>query len=215
MAKNEPVSPGHHAILIGIGTYPAEYKASLKGCVRDKQQIRSLLEQQPFHINIQTLTAMQTSDSSTTGPVEHPATLLTYDNVIKAFSELADVAQSGDYIYIHSSGHGARMTPETTKPFSNQHTGDLTLVLLGGENGDEVKPLGGYKLAVYLNAMVEKRLVVTLALDCCFAASVYCLDRPNIRFLRTGPGLASAYFADKSLSEQDKEATGSEYRDSL
>ncbi|PNP61448.1 hypothetical protein FNYG_13843 [Fusarium nygamai] len=213
MAENQSVSPGHHAILIGIDAYPAEYKASLKGCVRDTQQIRSLLEQQPFYINIQTLTATQSSDSSTTGPVEHPASLPTYDNVIKAFRELADAAQSGDYIYIHYSGHGTRMTPKTTKPFSNQHTGDLALALLGGENGDEVKPLGGYKLAVYLNAMVEKRLVVTLVLDCCFAASIYRLDRPDIRFLRTDPDLASAYFADKSLSEQDKEATGSEYRD--
>jgi hypothetical protein len=66
---------------------------------------------------------------------------------------------------------------------SNQHTGDLALALLGGENGDEVKPLGRYKLAVYLNAMVEKRLVVTLVLDCFFAASIYRLDRPDIRFL--------------------------------
>ncbi|KAF5534791.1 caspase [Fusarium napiforme] len=213
MAEKQSFSHGHHAILIGIDTYPAEYKASLKGCVRDTQQIRSLLEQQPFQINIQTLTASQSSDSSTTGPVEHPASLPTYDNVIKAFRELADAAQSGDYIYIHYSGHGTRMTPKTTKPFSNQHTGDLALALLGGENGDEVKPLGGYKLAVYLNAMVEKRLVVTLVLDCCFAASIYRLDRPHIRFLRTDPDLASAYFADKSMSEKDNEATGSEYRD--
>ncbi|KAF5626319.1 caspase [Fusarium tjaetaba] len=199
MAEKKSVSPGHHAILVGIDTYPAEYKASLKGCVRDTQQIRSLLEQQPFHINIQTLTATQSSDSSTTGPVEHPASLPTYDNVLRAFRDLADAAQSGDYIYIHYSGHGTRMTPKTTKPFSNQHTGDLALALLGVENGDEVKPLGGYKLAVYLNAMVEKRLVVTLVLDCCFAASIYRMDRPDIRFLRTDPDLAAAYFAEQKL----------------
>ncbi|EXL93782.1 caspase domain-containing protein [Fusarium oxysporum II5] len=212
MAEKRSVSPKHHAILIGIDAYPDKYKSSLKGCVRDTQQIRSLLEQQPFHINIQTLTATQSSDSSITGPVEDSAALPTYDNVIKAFRDLTCAAQSGDYIYIHYSGHGTRIAP-TAKAFSNQHTGDLALALLGGENGDEVRPLGGYKLAVALNAMVVKGLVVTLVLDCCFAASIYRLDRTDIRFLRIDPELASAYFADKSLAEQDEETPDSDYRD--
>ncbi|KAL5610374.1 hypothetical protein FOVSG1_005055 [Fusarium oxysporum f. sp. vasinfectum] len=212
MAEKQSVSPKHHAILIGIDAYPDKYKSSLKGCVRDTQQIRSLLEQQPFHINIQTLTATQSSDSSITGPVEDSAALPTYDNVIKAFRDLTCAAQSGDYIYIHYSGHGTRIAP-TAKAFSNQHTGDLALALLGGENGDEVRPLGGYKLAVALNAMVVKGLVVTLVLDCCFAASIYRLDRTDIRFLRIDPELASAYFADKSLAEQDEETPDSDYRD--
>ncbi|RKL17078.1 hypothetical protein BFJ70_g14760 [Fusarium oxysporum] len=212
MAEKQSVSPKHHAILIGIDAYPDKYKSSLKGCVRDTQQIRSLLEQQPFHINIQTLTATQSSDSSITGPVEDSAALPTYDNVIKAFRDLNCAAQSGDYIYIHYSGHGTRIAP-TAKAFSNQHTGDLALALLGGENGDEVRPLGGYKLAVALNAMVVKGLVVTLVLDCCFAASIYRLDRTDIRFIRIDPELASAYFADKSLAEQDAETPDSDYRD--
>ncbi|RKK71026.1 hypothetical protein BFJ69_g11297 [Fusarium oxysporum] len=212
MTEKQSVSPKHHAILIGIDAYPDKYKSSLKGCVRDTQQIRSLLEQQPFHINIQTLTATQSSDSSIAGPVEDSAALPTYDNVIKAFRDLTCAAQSGDYIYIHYSGHGTRIAP-TAKAFSNQHTGDLALALLGGENGDEVRPLGGYKLAVALNAMVVKGLVVTLVLDCCFAASIYRLDRTDIRFLRIDPELASAYFADKSLAEQDEETPDSDYRD--
>ncbi|KAF4423138.1 caspase [Fusarium acutatum] len=212
MANNQSISSKHHAILIGIDAYPEKYKSSLKGCVRDTQQIRSLLEQQPFQINIQTLTATQSSDSSITKPVEDPASLPTDDNVIKAFRDLTCAAQSGDYIYIHYSGHGTRIAP-TAKAFSNQHTGDLALALLGGENGDEVRPLGGYRLAVSLNAMVVKGLVVTLVLDCCFAASIYRLDRPDIRFLRIDPDLASAYFADKNLSEEDEETPDSDYRD--
>ncbi|KAF4502351.1 caspase [Fusarium agapanthi] len=212
MAENQSASPRYHVILIGIDAYPAKYKSSLKGCVRDTQQIRSLLEQQAFHINIQTLTATQSSDSSITGPVEDPATLPTDENVIRAFRSLTDAAQPGDYIYIHYSGHGTRIAP-TTKAFSNQHTGDLALALLSGEDGDEVRPLGGYRLAVSLNAMVLKGLVVTLVLDCCFAASIYRLDRPDIRFLRIDPDLASAYFADKNSSEQDEETPNSDYRD--
>ncbi|QGI98466.1 hypothetical protein CEK26_011535 [Fusarium fujikuroi] len=159
-----------------------------------------------------TLTATQSSDSSITGPVEDPASLPTDDNVIKAFRDLTSAAQPGDYIYIHYSGHGTRIAP-TAKAFSNQHTGDLALALLGGENGNEVRPLGGYRLAVSLNAMVLKGLVVTLVLDCCFAASIYRLDRRDIRFLRIDPDLASAYFADKDLSEQDEETPNSGYRD--
>ncbi|KAI1049131.1 hypothetical protein LB506_004570 [Fusarium annulatum] len=212
MAEKKFVSPKHHAILIGIDAYPEKYNSSLKGCVRDTQQIGSLLQQQPFHINIQTLTATQSSDSSITGPVEDPASLPTDDNVIKAFRDLTSAAQPGDYIYIHYSGHGTRIAP-TAKAFSNQHTGDLALALLGGENGNEVRPLGGYRLAVSLNAMVLKGLVVTLVLDCCFAASIYRLDRRDIRFLRIDPDLASAYFADKDLFEQDEETPDSGYRD--
>jgi hypothetical protein len=212
MAEKESVSSKHYAILIGIDAYPDKYKSSLKGCVRDTQQIRSLLEQQPFHINIQTFTATQDFEGSTTGPVEDPTLLPTYDNVTKAFRDLTSVALSGDYVYIHYSGHGTRIAP-TAKPFSNQHTGDLALALLGGEYGDEVKPLGGHRLALALNAMVLKGLVVTLVLDCCFAASIYRLDRSDIRFLQIDPELASAYFADNTLSEEDGEKPDSDYRD--
>ncbi|KAM0197385.1 hypothetical protein ACHAPI_004845 [Fusarium lateritium] len=34
-----------------------------------------------------------------------------------------------------------------------------------------------------LNALVLKKVLVTVVLDCCFAASIYRLDRPNIRFM--------------------------------
>ncbi|KAF4958831.1 hypothetical protein FGADI_2175 [Fusarium gaditjirri] len=211
MAEKQPVSLKHHAILIGIDAYPEE-EESLKGCVRDTQHIRSLLEQQPFHINIQTFTATKSSDSSITGPVEDSAALPTYDNIVKAFGALPHAAQSGDYIYIHYSGHGTRIAP-TTKASSNQHTGDLALVLLRGENGDQIRLLGGYKLAGLLNGMVLKGLIVTVVLDCCFAASIYRLDRTGTRFLRVDPEVASAYFAEKSLSWQDAEAPDSDYRD--
>ncbi|EYB24434.1 hypothetical protein FG05_11998 [Fusarium graminearum] len=66
--------------------------------------------------------------------------------------------------------------------FSDYGTGDLALGLLS-RDATRVQPLGGQLLAILLNAMVTKGLVVTLVLDCCFAASIYRLERKNVRFL--------------------------------
>lgn len=66
--------------------------------------------------------------------------------------------------------------------FSDYGTGDLALGLLS-RDATRAQPLGGQLLAILLNAMVTKGLVVTLVLDCCFAASIYRLERKNVRFL--------------------------------
>ncbi|KAF4343932.1 caspase [Fusarium beomiforme] len=181
-------------------------------CVRDTQHIRSLLEQQPFPVEVQIFTATESSEANTPGPIEDRAIWPTYNNITGALRAIPSRAQAGDYIYIHYSGHGTRIAP-TGKPFSNRHTGDLALALLGGENGDEVSPLGGFALAGILNGMVTKGLIVTLVLDCCFAASIFRLDRSDVRFLRIDPELASAYFDQNDSAEENEDAAGSGYRD--
>ena len=92
-------------------------------------------------------------------------------------------AQPGDFIYIHYSGHGTRLDP--CFDFSNQSTGDLALVLLD-EDGSRERTLPAPRLAYLLNSMVDKALVITLVLDCCFSASVYRDGDPNIRYLSCG-----------------------------
>ncbi|KIL88012.1 hypothetical protein FAVG1_08894 [Fusarium avenaceum] len=169
--------PTHHAILIGINDYQVR---PLRGCVRDVQKIRSYLESQSIPINIQTFTATQSSDAET-GPVEEPSLWPTYSNVTAALRGLAARTKLGHCVYIHFSGHGTRK--EAVSKFSNESTGDLALVLLDGENARKTRDYGGHQLAMALNAMVRKGVTVTVVLDCCFAASIYRLDRPNIRFM--------------------------------
>ncbi|KAF4439493.1 Pfs domain-containing protein [Fusarium austroafricanum] len=193
----------HYAILIGINAYPDK---PLKGCVRDVQHIESLLEKQLFPIATQVFTATANAEG---GLIEDRKFWPTYNNVTAALRDIVLRAQPGGYVYIHYSGHGTRLSPESK--YSNTHTGDLALALLG-DDGCSVRPLGGHKLAIALNALVAKGLVVTVVLDCCFAASIYRLDRSNVRCIRVSPEVTDAYYADSKLALQEN-APGSDYRD--
>lgn len=92
-------------------------------------------------------------------------------------------AQPGDFIYIHYSGHGTKVDPDYE--FSSQSIEDLALILLD-EDGSRVRKLFGPRLAGLLKPMVDKALVITLVLDCCFSTSVYRNSDPNVRYLSCG-----------------------------
>ena len=162
----------HYAILIGINAYP---DSPLESCVRDVQKIKEYLESKLPSVGIQTLTA-----SSSDTPLEHPESWPTCRNVTSALEMVTSRAQPGDFIYIHYSGHGTRLGPYYER--SNQSTGDLALVLLD-EDGSRAMSLPGPRLADLLKSMVDKTLVITLVLDCCFSASVYRDRDPNVRYL--------------------------------
>ncbi|ERF75188.1 hypothetical protein EPUS_08858 [Endocarpon pusillum Z07020] len=164
--------PTHHAILIGIDAYPNN---PLRSCVRDVQKIKECLESKINSLDIQTLTA-----SSGGSPFEHPESWPTLRNVTLVLEKATSLAETGDFIYIHYSGHGTRRKPRFNR--SNQSTGDLALVLLDEDPSREVC-LQGAVLAHLLKAMVDKGLVVTVVLDCCFSASVYRSGSPNVRYL--------------------------------
>ncbi|KAM0230815.1 hypothetical protein ACHAP5_011259 [Fusarium lateritium] len=174
MTDRKPSLPAHYALLIGINAYREK---PLEGCVRDVQCIKSLLEQQSFPIDIQIFTATPSSLGDKSCIDEDRAYWPTYRNVTKALESLAERTNRGDCVYIHYSGHGTYMP--IVNNFTNHHTGDLALALLNGENGDSTRPFGGHRMAIALNAFVREAVVVTLVLDCCFAASVYRRDRPN------------------------------------
>ncbi|KAM0554647.1 hypothetical protein ACHAO7_003786, partial [Fusarium culmorum] len=93
--------------------------------------------------------------------------------------------------------------------FSDYGTGDLALGLLS-RDATRIQPLGGQLLAVLLNAMVTKGLVVTLVLDCCFAASIYRLERENVRFL---PFDAATFVMDHDEPTETIAQASSGYRD--
>ncbi|KAI1123529.1 putative caspase [Nemania abortiva] len=165
-----------YAILIGINTYRDD---PLQGCVYDVQEIKNYLEIASESTSIDILTTAETSTSDSLSEEAHRS-LPTYENVISAIERVILLGNRGDCVYIHYSGHGTRSTPSSE--FSNKSTGDLALVLLSGREDNEVRYLYGPRLAHSLRAMVEKGLIVTLVLDCCFSASVY--RRGNhIRFL--------------------------------
>jgi hypothetical protein len=163
----------HHAVLIGINSYPEK---PLKGCVQDVQAIKEYLNEMPISIGIQIFTATQTEDPNSCRPSEDAQLWPTYNNVKSGLEKIISKAKLGGFVYIHYSGHGTRMEPSHES--TNQYTGDLALNLLEGVNGSDIRYLRGLELANLIGEMVTKRLMVTLALDCCFSGGISRHDDP-------------------------------------
>ena len=195
--------PTHYAILIGIDAYPSR---PLKSCVRDVQKIKECLESKLPSVDIQTLTA-----SGGNTPLEHPESWPTCHNVTSVLEMVTSRAQPGNFIYIHYSGHGTRLEP--CYELSSQSTGDLALVLLDEDSSRE-RLLPGPRLAGLLKSMVDKALVITLVLDCCFSASVYRNGDPNVRYLSCGrigpltyPPIPENDLADRNTRSTSRDAS--------
>lgn len=148
-------------------------------------------------------TATKSADPKLCSLDEDPVLWPTYQNVTSSFNEITSLANTGDFVYIHYSGHGNRTQFEPHNEFSNRSTGDLALILLDGEKENHVRPLWGSRLAIALKAMVDKGLVVTLVLDCCFSATVYRGDNPTVRFLPYSAKIDTKYqlSSEKSLGD--------------
>ena len=160
-----------YALLIGIDYYlpnrlpEGGFYPSLGGCVRDINNVEDYIIQN-FKVpkeNILKLTSSKNvgSDKPSEPEVKWP----TYDNMVNAFIKVTDIAQAGDQLYIHYSGHGGRAT--TAYPQIKGDDGlDETLVPLDIGN-PKVRYLRDLELADILKKMVDKGLVVTIVLDSC------------------------------------------------
>ncbi|KAJ6350500.1 hypothetical protein OIU78_006628 [Salix suchowensis] len=90
------------AVLIGCN-YPGT-KAELKGCVNDvKRMYRYLVDRYGFYED--NITILIDTDDSYTLP--------TGKNVRKALNDLVLSSRSGDFLFVHYSGHGTRLPAET------------------------------------------------------------------------------------------------------
>ncbi|KAK2737836.1 hypothetical protein FQN57_007394 [Myotisia sp. PD_48] len=175
-----------YAILIGINAYPEK---PLEGSVEDVQRINQYLEETLTSVQIEMLTDARSDDSGVLDLMETKHIIWpTPQNVISALKRVITSAKTGDLVYIHYSGHGTRLPAGL--PHSNESTGDLALVLLD-KHGKECEFLQGISLAFRLKQMVNKGLVVTLVLDCCFSAAVYRREVSKVRCLPYNPNLHS------------------------
>lgn len=93
---------GKKAVLIGCNY--AGTKAQLKGCVNDvKKMHRCLIDRYGFLEN--DIKVLIDADESYTQP--------TGRNIRSALSDLIKSAESGDFLFVHYSGHGTRLPAET------------------------------------------------------------------------------------------------------
>ncbi|MEL7038752.1 MAG: caspase family protein, partial [Cyanobacteria bacterium J06592_8] len=163
-------TPNLYALLIGIDCYlpnelPEGSYGSLKGCVRDINHVEAFLKNrlQVPETHITKLTASHLKGS--TEPSEPQELLPTYENMVAKFQEITEKAQPQDQVYIHYSGHGGRAA--TIYPKLKGEDGiDESLVPTDIGNS-KARYLRDLELAKLLQNMVDKGLVVTVALDSC------------------------------------------------
>lgn len=164
-----------HALLIGINQYLPNklpnglYYKSLLGCVPDVNLVDNFLRQ---HLRIPNEHITRLTSSRPVEGVDPPEPRShwpTYQNIVNALKRLADVAQPGDQVLIHYSGHGGRAL--TTNEFKDiKGESGLDEVIVPMDLGDsEGRYLRDTELHFLLKDMVEKKLYVTVVLDSCHA----------------------------------------------
>ena len=156
-----------YALLIGIDNYQhSEIYKDLGGCVRDINYVDAYLQQ-----SLQVPPAQIFRLSS---PIEEDKALLTarsaadrkptYQNIVEAFKEITDIAQTGDRIYLHYSGHGGRAI--TSYPELKEKK-DSDEGLVPCDYAQTGRYLRDVEIATLLKRMTDKGLVVTFILDSC------------------------------------------------
>lgn len=172
MTDKDGKEENFHALLIGIDFYlpnklpDGSYYPSLTGCVRDIQHVQEFLIRK-LGISENKILRLTSSNNSSNilKPCEPEQKLPTYENIINAFKEISETANSGDQVYIHYSGHGGRV--KTILPHIKGETGlDETLVPF--DIGDsESRHIRDIEIAKLLRNMLEKKLMVTIVIDSC------------------------------------------------
>ena len=207
----QPTRYKHYAILVGIDAYPEK---SLKSCIRDITDIEIYLQTSPNPIHLQILTA--TEGSSLACPPEGPKLWPTCEDVSSCFERVKSLAKAGDFVYVHFSGHGTTCAPSenpldvttgdvalVASKYSAPSMGDLALVLLETTGRTGIRYLRGAELALLVKRLVDKGLIVTLVLDCCFSGSVM-RDDSSARYLRYDAQVDAAYPPILDMSTRDE-----------
>ncbi|OAG38835.1 hypothetical protein AYO21_06866 [Fonsecaea monophora] len=161
--------PSKWAVLVGINDYinPKDDTRppiqNLRGCVADVDAMwtyfKETLGMDDEHISI--LTAPFLAKARSKSP--------TKQNIVGAIKETCGKASPKDLVYIHFSGHGARL---------KQDGGTYVLVPT-----DVKEKTGGVlkatELKDLLRQMLEKELIVTVVLDCCHSSGISHGDRSH------------------------------------
>lgn len=204
-APSDAKVPGTRwAILIGIDNYvdnEAQVDLSiprLRGCVNDVRLVETFLCEST-DIAPDRIHKLTTPRSDQTGSQAH-SDLPTYDNIVKLFRHITAQAKKDDLVYIHYSGHGARVksifdhlkqeggnlptslppdssSPDTIKNSVTRVSRDEALVPYDVGSGGRY--LRDVELVVLLGEMFTKGLLVTTVLDCCHSGGMNRGDTPR------------------------------------
>jgi len=159
-----------YALLIGIDCYlpnqlpDGSRYSSLGGCVRDITHVENFLRSK-LNVPQERILKLTSTNRDEKEPPEPKDTWPTYETIVAAFHQIREMAQPGDQVYIHYSGHGGR----TRTKFPNlKGRGGLDETLVPMDIGrSTARYLRDIELAHLLKKMMEKGLLVTIVLDSC------------------------------------------------
>ena len=209
------------AILIGIDNYPNNgarpdlHLTGLNGCVNDVRLVETFLcESTDIDSDrIHKLTSPRLDQAI----ARSYSGLPTYDNIVKLFRHVTKQAKAGDLVYIHYSGHGARVKSifhhlkqqggnlPTSLPSYDAEAGtgmSLDEALVTYDVGQGGRYLRDVELVVLLGEMAIKGLLVTTVLDCCHSGGMHRGNRdrtlrgipqPDLKVLETDRSVRSVF----------------------
>ena len=115
----------HYAVLVGINDYSDQPPKSAACVAREAQ---GLLDSKLRDcVKIYSLIADR-HNQNLPAPAQGPASRPTCENFVRILNTIVSVANSGSFVYIHSSGHGTQKTSGGEKEPAN-----VGLVLLNEE----------------------------------------------------------------------------------
>ena len=180
MADQPEKTPNIYALLIGIDGYNSNLLSkNLKGCVRDINLVADYLlktvkipSERIFRLTSPNPEVAQTIATKDPEP--------TYANIVAQFKAITELAQPGEQVYIHYSGHGGRTTTIYPELKGNDQLDEGIVPMdVGNEGGRNL--LDDVELATLLKRMTDKGLIVTLVLDSCHSGEATRGDDVAIR----------------------------------
>jgi hypothetical protein len=179
MANQPAQTPNIYALLIGIDGYkPNRLYKNLKGCVRDINLVASYLLE-TLKIPSERLFKLTSPNSEVAETIETKDLEPTYENIVAQFNAITEIAQPGEQVYIHYSGHGGRTTTIYPELKGNDQLDEgIVPIDVGNESGRYLRDV---ELATLLKRMTDKGLIVTLVLDSCHSGEATRGDDVAIR----------------------------------
>lgn len=179
-------SSNRWALLVGVNFYMTGnarkddsgrvvHYHSLGGCVNDVALLECFLKDEmgvPDN-HIFKLTSSAPDDPTQNAPREDRSIWPTYRNISRAFLDVLQKAQPGNLVYIHYSGHGARVKTAYGNLKGSDGI-DEVLVPIDIEvqqDSEQSRYVRDIEIASWLQEFVSKGLRVTVVLDSCYAGS--------------------------------------------
>jgi hypothetical protein len=191
--------PNIYALLIGIDYYlPNRLYKSLKGAVRDINLVADYLLK-TLNIPSENIFKLTSPNPEVAETIETKDPEPTYENIVANFHAITEIAQPGDQVYIHYSGHGGRTTTIYPELKGNDQLDEgIVPIDVGNESGRYLRDV---ELATLLKRMTDKGLIVTLVLDSCHSGEATRGDDVAIR----GPGETDTALRDSESLVADRQ----------